>query len=97
MAWGLTIHKSQGLTLNKATIDLGERERRGLTFVAISPVKALDGLRILAPFSYDRYAKLKSGKGVAQRKYEEEQLKYLEYPIFNITLIIFFFCMNLTQ
>ena len=61
----MTIHKSQCLTLNKTTIDIGERERQRLTFIAISHVKALDGLRILAPFSYDRYAKLKLGKGVA--------------------------------
>lgn len=74
----MTIHKSQGLTLNKATINIEERERQGLTFVAISRIKALDGLRILTPFPYDRYAKLKSGKGVAQRKAEEERLKSLE-------------------
>lgn len=26
LAWALTIHKSQGLTLSKATIDIGPRE-----------------------------------------------------------------------
>jgi len=68
----LTIHKSQGLILNKAIIDIRERERQGLTFVAISHVKSLDGLRILAPFPYDRYAKLKSRKSVTQRKAEND-------------------------
>jgi len=78
LAWGLKIHKSQGLTLNKATIDIRERERQGITFVAISCIKALDGIRILSPFPYQCYGKLKSGKGVQQRKAEEERLKSLE-------------------
>ena len=26
LAWGLTIHKSQGLTLEKATINIGKKE-----------------------------------------------------------------------
>ena len=44
LAWALTIHKSQGLTLSKAIVDIEPRERTGLTFVAISRVKSLDGL-----------------------------------------------------
>ncbi|XP_057860677.2 uncharacterized protein LOC131069328 [Cryptomeria japonica] len=36
LAWAMTIHKSQGLTLEKATIDIGPTERTGMTFVAIS-------------------------------------------------------------
>ncbi|XP_059078023.1 uncharacterized protein LOC131876600 [Cryptomeria japonica] len=55
LAWALTIHKSQGLTLDKATIDIGPTERSGLTFVAISRVKSLQGLRIIPPFTYDRF------------------------------------------
>ena len=42
MAWAITIHKSQGLTLNRATIDIGRRERQGLTFTTISRVKDLN-------------------------------------------------------
>ncbi|XP_057838552.2 uncharacterized protein LOC131048569 [Cryptomeria japonica] len=78
LAWALTIHKSQGLTLSKATIDIGPRERSRLTFVAISRVKALDGIRISPPFSYDRYEKMKTGKQLTKRKAEEERLKSLE-------------------
>ena len=29
LSWGLTIHKSQGLTLDKATINIGKQERHG--------------------------------------------------------------------
>ncbi|XP_057838840.2 uncharacterized protein LOC131048788 [Cryptomeria japonica] len=46
LAWALTIHKSQGLTLAKATIDIGPTERTGMTFVVVSCVKSLQGLRI---------------------------------------------------
>ncbi|XP_059068714.1 uncharacterized protein LOC131859171 [Cryptomeria japonica] len=40
LAWALTIHKSQGLTLPKTTIDIGPRERTGLIFVAVSRVNS---------------------------------------------------------
>ncbi|XP_057872227.2 uncharacterized protein LOC131078523 [Cryptomeria japonica] len=57
LAWALTIHKSQGLTLPKETIDIGRRERTELTFVVVSCVKSLEGLRIMPPFTYDCYEK----------------------------------------
>jgi ATP-dependent exoDNAse (exonuclease V) alpha subunit len=44
LAWGLTIHKSQGLMLEKDTINIGKQERQGMTFTAISRVKYLNGL-----------------------------------------------------
>ena len=44
MAWALTIHKSQGMTLPQATIDIGKTERQGLTFTAISRVPSLQSL-----------------------------------------------------
>jgi len=37
LAWAITIHKSQGLTLPKAKIDLGNKEfAASLSFVAVS-------------------------------------------------------------
>ncbi|XP_057855871.2 uncharacterized protein LOC131876112 [Cryptomeria japonica] len=78
LAWALTIHKSQGLTLSKATIDIGPRERTGLTFVAVSRVKSIEGLRIMPQFTYDHYKKMKNGKQLSKRKAEENRLKFLE-------------------
>ena len=44
-AWAITVHKSQGLTLRKAIIDLGEKEfTAGLSFVAVSRVRELEDL-----------------------------------------------------
>ncbi|KAH9297085.1 hypothetical protein KI387_028767, partial [Taxus chinensis] len=87
MSWALTIHKSQGLTLNRATIDIGSRERQGLTFTAISRVKSLDGLRICPPFSYERYSKMKDGAYVSIRKKEEDRLLKCEQTSSGTTLI----------
>ena len=56
MAWGLTIYKSQGLTLKNVTIDIGNIDRQGLTFTAISRVASISGLRISPPFSFFRYS-----------------------------------------
>jgi ATP-dependent exoDNAse (exonuclease V) alpha subunit len=48
MAWGITIHKSQGLTLEKVVVELGDKDFSvGLSFVAISQVKTLKGLAVL--------------------------------------------------
>jgi ATP-dependent DNA helicase PIF1 len=77
MAWALTIHKSQGLTLDRATIDIGKKERQGLTFTSISRVKSIDGLRISPPFSFQRYAKMKNSAYVTIRKKEEQRLHSL--------------------
>jgi len=77
MAWALTIHKSQGLTLEWATVDIGTKEQQGLTFTAISRLKSLDGLRVSPPFSFECYAKMKNSAYVTIRKKEEERLQRL--------------------
>jgi ATP-dependent exoDNAse (exonuclease V) alpha subunit len=75
MAWALTIHKSQGLTLERETIDIGKKEQQGLNFTSISRLKSIDGLCISPPFSFEHYAKMKNSTYVTIRKKEEERLK----------------------
>lgn len=77
MAWAITIHKSQGLTLENATIDIGKKERQGLTFTAVSKVKSIDGLRIHPPFSFERYCKMQNNVYIIAKKKEEARLQPL--------------------
>ena len=71
MAWGLKIHKAQGMTLQNVTIDIGNTDRQGLTFTAISRVTSLSGLRISPPFSFSRYSRMQDNPFSQRRKQEE--------------------------
>lgn len=44
LAWAITIHKSQGLTFDKAVIDAGEAFAPGQVYVALSRCTNLDGM-----------------------------------------------------
>ncbi len=44
LAWAVTVHKSQGLTFDKAVIDVGQAFAPGQVYVALSRLRSLDGL-----------------------------------------------------
>jgi ATP-dependent DNA helicase PIF1 len=57
LAYAITVHKSQGLTLLRAVLNIDQKEHcLGLSYVAISRVKALDGLMFESPFDFSRFS-----------------------------------------
>jgi len=51
LAWAITIHKSQGLTFEKAVIDASSAFAHGQTYVALSRCKTLEGLVLSSKIS----------------------------------------------
>jgi ATP-dependent DNA helicase PIF1 len=65
VSYAITVHKSQSITVDKMVTDLSELDfQTGLSYVAVSRVKTLDGLMIDTPFerASPHYEKLPDGK-----------------------------------
>jgi ATP-dependent exoDNAse (exonuclease V) alpha subunit len=79
LAWALTIHKSQGMTLDAAVIDLGHAFERGMGYVALSRVRELRNISLvdfneMALLVNDRIRVL-DHEFLAQSETAEERLK----------------------
>jgi ATP-dependent DNA helicase PIF1 len=75
LAWALTIHKSQGSTLDAAEINVGSSIFEcGQTYVALSRVKSLDGL-YLTSFDYNKIIINKKVKEFYEKLKEKDKEK----------------------
>lgn len=79
LAYAISVHKAQGITLDQAVVDIGSSEfALGLTYVALSRVKTIDGLLIDPAFPSDRLLKNINGNTAWNVKRSElERLRSL--------------------
>ncbi|MBN2350787.1 MAG: helix-turn-helix domain-containing protein [Bacteroidales bacterium] len=70
LAWAITIHKSQGLTFDKAIIDAHDSFAHGQVYVALSRCRSLDGLVLSSPIVE---SSIKSDTGVSRFSKEIEE------------------------
>ena len=79
LAWAVTIHKSQGLTLKKVVVDVGKKEFScGLTFVACSRVRQMTDLLFSPPFPFQRLSNLSNSQRLRERQLEDQRLLSLQ-------------------
>src|SRR6185312_10231298 len=86
LAWAITIHKSQGLTFQRAVIDAGESFAAGQVYVALSRLTSLEGLVLrsrITPWSIRTDARVAAflennpSNEIVEQQLEQEQLSYI--------------------
>lgn len=74
LAWAITVHKSQGLTFEKAIVDIGDSFAPGQAYVALSRLRSLDGLVLTSLFNNRSIRQDQNVNYFARKKDEQENL-----------------------
>lgn len=77
LAWAITVHKSQGLTFEKAILDINRAFAPGQVYVALSRLKSLDGLVLTSPVQFNAISQDKALEDYAKLKPQQEEVKQL--------------------
>ncbi|MEN8119027.1 MAG: helix-turn-helix domain-containing protein [Bacteroidota bacterium] len=74
LAWAITVHKSQGLTFEKAMIDVSRAFAPGQVYVALSRLTSLEGLVLTEPIRYNGLKQDELLNEFAESKGSKEEL-----------------------
>lgn len=75
LAWAITVHKSQGLTFDKAIIDIGDAFASGQVYVALSRLRSLDGLVLTSQVNVNSISKDEKINVYSKTQTDEQNLK----------------------
>lgn len=90
LAWAITVHKSQGLTFERAVVDVGKAFAPGQVYVALSRLRSLEGLILLTPVHPGIIATDPQVVGFSDRQPSKETLpdllQHKQFDFLRITL-----------